>query len=85
MNGLKTFSNTYGEEKLTIAKNRSAAPAATWEDEEHIRYNVDNSWQSEVNHFFKAIIEDKPIEIGNSYDAYNLMMLLDKTYENGTQ
>ena len=45
LNGLKTSSNTYGEEVLTIAKNRTTSPAATWEDEERIIYQTDNSWQ----------------------------------------
>ena len=81
LNGLKTSSGTYGDEKLSIAKNRSTAPAATWEDEEHITFHTDTSWESEVDHFFNAIIEDKPIEIGNSKDALELMKLIDKTYE----
>jgi len=80
LNGLKTSSETYGEEKLTIAKNRSKAPAATWRDEEHIIYHIDKSWKSEVDHFINSIIEDKSIEIGNSNDAFNLMKLIDKTY-----
>jgi len=83
LNGLKTSTGTYGDEKLSIAKNRTAAPAATWEDEEHITYHTDSSWRSEINHFFNAIIEDQPIEIGNSEDALSLMKLIDKTYEKG--
>ena len=55
LNGLKTSSNSYGDEILTIAKNRSTAPAATWEDEEEILYQVDNSWKSEADEFFSAI------------------------------
>ena len=43
LNGLKTSSNTYGDEILTIAKNRSLAPAATWKDEEDITYHTDES------------------------------------------
>jgi len=81
LNGLKTSTGTYGDEKLSIAKNRTVAPAATWEDEEHITYHTDSSWKSEINHFFDAIIEDRPIEIGNSEDALSLMKLIDKTYE----
>ena len=34
LNGLKTSSGTYGDEILTIAKNRTEAPRAKWEDEE---------------------------------------------------
>ncbi len=81
INGLLTTSGTYGEEAMTIAKNRTAAPAASWQDEEHFRFNVDNSWTYEVEHFFQAIERDSPIEVGNSNDALKLMRLVDKIYE----
>lgn len=80
LNGLKTSSNSYGEETLTIAKNRSTAPAATWEDEEEIVYHADESWQSEVDHFFSAIKGDKKVSTGNSSDALKLMKIIDKIY-----
>ena len=83
LNGLKTSSGTYGDEVLSIAKNRSTAPAATWQDEEHITFPTDNSWTSEVNHFIDAIQNDTPIQIGSSADALAVMQLIDKTYNNG--
>ncbi|SVC33656.1 uncharacterized protein METZ01_LOCUS286510, partial [marine metagenome] len=55
LNGLKTSSNSYGNEILTITKNRSIAPAATWEDEEDITYHTDESWQSEADEFISSI------------------------------
>jgi len=83
LNGLKTSSGTYGDEVLSIAKNRTTAPAATWEDEEHITYHNDVSWVSEIKHFFKAINEDKSVKVGNSQNALELMKLIDLTYKNG--
>ena len=83
LNGLKTSSGTYGDEILSIAKNRTTAPAATWQDEEHITFHTDNSWNSEVNHFLKAIENDSPIKVGNSAYALSVMKLIDKTYKNG--
>ena len=83
LNGIKTSSGTYGDEILSIAKNRSTAPAATWEDEEHITYHDNNSWQSEVDHFYDAIRNDKNIKIGNSTDALQLMKIVDKIYQDG--
>lgn len=83
LNGLKTSSGTYGEEILSIAKNRTTAPAATWEDEEKITFQTNQSWRSEVDHFFNAILQDKSIELGNSQDAYNIMNLIDRIYEEG--
>ena len=80
LNGLKTSSGTYGDEILSIAKNRTTAPAATWEDEERITYHTDTSWQSEIDHFFSAILNHHPIKIGNSTDALKLMRIMDKIY-----
>lgn len=80
LNGLKTSSGTYGDEVLSIAKNRSTAPAATWEDEEKITYHTNKSWKSEVDHFLDAIESDNPISVGNSQDALKLMTVIDKVY-----
>jgi predicted dehydrogenase len=83
LNGLKTSSGTYGDEVLTIAKNRTTAPAATWEDEERVTFQTNQSWRSEVDHFFECISNDMPISIGNSKDALKLMTLIDAIYKEG--
>jgi len=83
LNGLKTTTNTYGDEVLSIAKNRTTSPMATWKDEERITFNTDNSWRSEIRHFFDAITYNKPIEIGNSKDAYEVMKVIDMIYKDG--
>lgn len=81
INGLKTSSGTYGDEVMTIAKNRTMAPAATWDDEEDFRFNIDNSWNSEMEHFLSAIQKNMPVTVGNSQDALKLMRVVDKVYE----
>lgn len=81
LNGLRTSSGTYGDEVLSVAKNRSTAPAATWEDEERITYNIDKSWRYEVDDFFDAIEHNKEIAIGNSEDALAVMELVDAIYK----
>lgn len=81
LNGLITSSMSYGEEVLSVAKNRSAAPAATWKDEVKTQYLNNNSWRYEMDHFFNAIEKDDPVTIGNSDDALKLMMIIDKIYE----
>jgi predicted dehydrogenase len=83
INGLLTPSGTYGEEAITIAKNRSCAPAATWSDEEQIRFQVNNSWRYEVEQFFDAIRRDEPVRTGTSADALTLMRLIDRIYAHG--
>lgn len=80
LNGLITSSMSYGKEILTIAKNRSAAPAATWQDEVRMEYMTNNSWRYEMRQFFDAINEDTPVKIGNSDDALRLMTVIDKIY-----
>jgi 1,5-anhydro-D-fructose reductase (1,5-anhydro-D-mannitol-forming) len=83
LNGLKTSTNSYGEEILTSAKNRTEAPAATWEDEEHITYENDSSWETELRIFFSAIDSKGHVSIGNSEDALKLMKIIDKIYSYG--
>jgi predicted dehydrogenase len=80
LNGLITSSGSYGEEMLTIAKNRSTAPAATWKDEVTTKYMTNNSWRYEMEHFFNAIRNDTPVSIGNSTDALKLMKVMDNIY-----
>lgn len=82
LNGLRTSSNSYGEEILTIARNRSKAPAATWEDEQRLVVDVDQSFQKEVDLFINAVAQDRRPDSGNSHDALAVMELIDKIYEN---
>ena len=83
LNGLITSSMSYGEEVLSVAKNRSTAPAATWKDEVITKYNINNSWRYEIEHFLNAIENNTPVTIGNSEDAFKLMTIIDRIYENG--
>ncbi|MCP5051223.1 MAG: gfo/Idh/MocA family oxidoreductase, partial [bacterium] len=83
LNGLKTSSGTYGDEVLSIARNRTTAPAATWEDEDRTTYHSDSFWRSEIDHFMDSVREETPIKTGNLNDALTLMRLMDKIYEEG--
>lgn len=80
LNGLITSSMSYGHERLSLAKNRTTAPAATWKDEVTTEYLNNNSWRYEMEHFFNAVNNDTPIKIGNSADALRLMTVIDKIY-----
>ncbi len=81
LNGLKTSSNTYGEEKLTIAMNRTEAPAATWTDEEQHTFTNDESWEREMILFRDTLLEDRQIENCGIEDAIQLMEMVDKVYQ----
>jgi len=82
INGLKTSSNSYGDEIMTVAKNRSLPPAAMWTDEEKQVFHVDTSWKKEMATFVDAIRLDKPVSVGNTKDAYKLMKLTERIYAN---
>ena len=83
LNGLKTSTGSYGDEILTVAKNRTTAPAATWEDEEKTTFHADSSWTDETEAFLDAVRLDRPIENGNSGDALRAMRIIDAVYRSG--
>jgi predicted dehydrogenase len=83
VNGLKTPSGTYGDEVLTLEHNSSRTPEVKWDETIRITYNTDTSWRSEVDTFFDAIEQDRPILTGNSTDALKLMHLIDEIYTQG--
>ena len=80
LNGLKTSSGAYGDEVLTIAKNRSEPPAASWEEDIISTYPVDNSWKNELMEFFSSIKEQREPKMGSIDDALNVMSLIDDIY-----
>ena len=80
LNGLKTSTNSYGEENLTIAMSRTQAPAATWNEHKQYTFRIDDSWELELTIFRDAIIEDHDIEICGIEDGIQLMEMVDKVY-----
>lgn len=81
LNGLKTPSGTYGAEELTVASNRTKAPAATWTDEERHVFEVDDSWDREMQSFVDAVLFGN--ETGrDSYEALQVMEIVEKIYSN---
>ncbi len=80
LNGLKTSSGAYGDEVLTIAKNRSKPPAASWEKDIITSYPIDNSWKNEVKEFLLSIQDKRDPIMGNINDAINVMSLIDEIY-----
>ena len=85
LNGLKTSSGTYGAEELTIARNRTQAPAATWEDEEILKFEVDSSWGEEMDQFCDRVEKGRTArDFGDSRSALKVMQLIDRIYANDT-
>jgi predicted dehydrogenase len=79
LNGLKTPSGTYGAEKLAIAKNRTTAPAATWQQEEVYQFDADLSWEREMRLFCESC-EDGTTKTSDSKSALELMRIVDRIY-----
>ncbi len=77
LNGLKTPSEAYGDEVLTVSdKDRL--------HEEVFTYKIDSSWDLEVKYFFDAIEDNKNVLVGGSIDALKLMKIIDEVYrQNG--
>lgn len=80
LNGLKTSSGTYGAEELSVATNRTTAPAATWESERKFLFETDVSWDSEAQHFVDVIDGRAPLQFGTSEQALAVMQLIDDIY-----
>ncbi|MBB3206273.1 putative dehydrogenase [Rhodopirellula rubra] len=78
INGLKTSSNAYGEEKLSIKRNASDGHFTS---EEHNVFHVDTSWNSEIEHFLGCVETGSEVMYGSSTDALKLMQLMDRIYE----
>ena len=81
INGLKTTSNTYGNEEVSVARNRTEPPEASWTDEEKILFPTDYSWANEMRMFVDCIRNKKSVPIGNTRDALKLMELITKIYK----
>jgi predicted dehydrogenase len=81
LNGIKTSSNSYGNEELTVERNKLRGPAVEWGEKQVYHFENDTSWLSEIEHFFDATIDGKPVQMGASRDALKLMKLVDRVYE----
>jgi predicted dehydrogenase len=84
LNGLKTGSGTYGAEELVVARNRSVAPAATWEQESRETWEADESWDGEARGFAGWIASGRAgANAGDSLGAQRVMDLIDRIYAEG--
>lgn len=83
LNGLKTSSNSYGKEELTVAKNRTRLPRAISIKEKKFIFKIDNSFKNETNIFINNIIKKKKFQQCNSNEALELMRLIKKIYKDG--
>ncbi len=81
LHGILSGSKSYGEEKIVIG-NRDEDSNNGQMESKTIKFLEDNSWRDEIYEFASAIINDKPIETGTSYDALETMKLVFSIYYN---
>ena len=81
LNGLKTSSGSYGSEDLAIKRNAQTNQSGAYVSEDRLIFEVDTSWDKEIDAFFGAILNPDLPRIGNSSEAMKVMRLVDLVYQ----
>ncbi len=79
LGGILSGSKSYGAETMTVIWSDPHKDAGS-PKEQSTRYNVDPSWEDEINEFTEAVLLNKPIKDGSSRDAYKTMELVYRIY-----
>lgn len=82
LNGLRTNSGNYGEERL-IVKPNSAETDSCLRDEEYL-FEQNSSWQSEMYAFVESCLEGRPYKYAGYQDAAKVTKLIDRIYSTAT-
>ena len=83
INGLFTRSKSFGfPETCAIARHSNTTFYGN-PTEEVYKYGKDISWLTEMKEFFDCIKNDKPIQNGTVYDAYEVMSVVEQIYKDG--
>jgi predicted dehydrogenase len=86
LDGILSSTRSYGQgEKLVIGKKQLQGEnyAIGNPQEQIIYFDKDNSWELEIKDFIDCIKNNKPVLMGNSYDAMKAMELVYKIYKDG--
>lgn len=84
LHGILSGSKSYGEEVLIIG-DRDDNSMNGQMGKKVTKFLNDNSWKDEIDEFIDAIINDKPIVHGTSYDALQTMKLVYSIYYNDAE
>lgn len=79
LGGILTGTKSYGAETLTIVRADPEHDEGN-PKEQTTQYNLDPSWEEEINRFAEFILKDKPVDQGNSKEALKTMQLIYKIY-----
>jgi predicted dehydrogenase len=79
LSGILSGSKSYGQEKLLIVPKHKNSVVGSLSGTT-TQYLEDTSWNDEITEFADLIINDKPVDQGNSYDALKVMELIYEIY-----
>lgn len=81
INGLLTNSGSYGQEELSIIRNKLSGA----HEQEILRKTfLENiSWEEELKIFFDCVFNNSDLHIGTIKDALNVMKHIEMTYQDG--
>ena len=83
VNGILSSTRSYGDETISVARRQfDDGFAAGKPREETIYFDTDPSWELEIRDFMENVMQDTPVESGNSMDALRAMELVFSIYEN---
>jgi predicted dehydrogenase len=82
VNGILSSSRSYGDETITVARNRFDEGFAVGKPTEEVVYfDNDPSWELEIKDFVDSCLNGTPVGCGTSDDAYRVMKLVYAIYE----
>ena len=80
LSGILSGSKSYGQEKLLIVAKQENSVVGSLSGTT-TQYLNDTSWNDEISEFADLIINNKPVEQGNSYDALKVMEMIFNIYK----
>jgi predicted dehydrogenase len=83
VNGILSSTRSYGDETISVARNRfdEGIPIGK-PTEEIIYFDTDPSWELEIRDFVRCALTGSPVESGTSEDALKVMELIYAIYRN---
>lgn len=83
VNGILSSTRSYGDETISVARNRfdEGVPPGK-PTEEIIYFDTDPSWELEIEDFVDSALNGTPVESGTSDDALKVMELIYAIYQN---
>ena len=78
IDGILSSTRSYGEECITFARKEFEDETSAFGKprEQKIYFDKDDSWRLEVEEFYSAVCEEKPLRNGSSKDAIEVMKLV---------